>query len=1010
MIAAVGHLGRKRSIEPAKDWQARNNEPGMTTKFGEGKELQRVFHFMRRMAEFGVRRTRVRSLVCAFGLAMLVSGVVSVQRVRAQATAQNCSSDPNSPDACPPNDAAQAPPAADAAQGPENCTAPDGSSEACSPGTDGGPAQGPSENTGSAEAPDQSCGAEGSAESCGPNGEANRPTANEGQEPNSAGNGAPPEAGNQMPVYDGDEQRCIQECGESKDVESCLRNCAQASGAAAQNQNGAPGSQKTNTTRQATTEKVKPATSRPKGPQSEPQEIRETPPYRNMPSLYDLYTQIPSAGGKLQRFGSDAFISGTGNANQLPMDLPAGPDYVLGPGDNLILNMWGGASNRIERTIDRQGEIALPEAGTVMINGMTIAEAQNVIQEALNGQYHDEHVEISLGRLRTVRVYVVGDVQRPGAYDVSSLSTALSALYAAGGPTNRGSLRILRQYRGDQLVREIDLYDFLLKGVRSDVEHLLPGDTLLVPPVGPQVTVEGMVHRPAIYELNGEKTLNQVIDLAGGVLRTASLKQINVARIVAQERRTMVSLQLPDDPAEAAKKLADFSIQGGDDVVISQILPYNQDAVYLEGHVYRPGKYSYKDGMTINDLLHSYQDVMPEPSDHAELVRLQPPDFRPEIINFNLHDALIGNDSFPLEPFDLIHVYGRYEVDAPMVSITGEVLRPGTYPMSEGMTAAGLVNMAGGFTRSAYRDEAGLSTYVVQNGQKVLVTHSTIAIGKALDGDKSADVALSPGDVVSIQQLAGWQDIGSSVTIRGEVEHAGSYPIQTGERLSSVLIRAGGFRADAYPPAAVLERGQVRVLAEQARQQMIRQVEETPSQVRPGAIAGEQVATIQQSVEAQRQQILASLRSHPASGRLIIDISSDISRWRNTPADIEMRAGDTLFIPKRPSFVVVSGQVYNPAAISYVPGKDLQWYLRKAGGATPNGDKRNIYVLHADGSVVPRNSGWVSNNLTGIRMRPGDTIFVPERIIGASTVWQNIAAVAQAMAAAALPIAIASTY
>ena len=376
------------------------------------------------------------------------------------------------------------------------------------------------------------------------------------------------------------------------------------------------------------------------------------------------------------------------------MDLPAGPDYVLGPGDDLIVNMWGGQSNRLSRTIDRQGQIDLPEAGTVMINGMTIAQAQIAIQQALSLQFNNEHVEISLGRLRTVRVYVVGDVQRPGAYDVSSLSTPLSALYAAGGPTSRGSLRILRQYRGTQLVREIDLYDFLLKGVRSDVERLLPGDTLLVPGAGPQVTVEGMVHRPAIYELNGEKTLDQVIDLAGGVSGTASLKQINVARIVAQQRRTMVSLQLPDDPTKVAAKLAEFPVQGGDDVVISQILPYNQDAVYLEGHVYRPGKYPYKDGMTITDLLHSYQDVLPEPSDHAELVRLQAPDFRPETINFNLHDALIGNNSFPLEPFDSIHVFGRYEVDAPMVTIDGEVLRPGSYPMSEGMTVAGLVSMA----------------------------------------------------------------------------------------------------------------------------------------------------------------------------------------------------------------------------------------------------------------------------------------------------------------------------
>ncbi len=738
----------------------------------------------------------------------------------------------------------------------------------------------------------------------------------------------------------------------------------------------------------------------------EPQQIQQANPYGDLESLRELYTQIPSTGARLQRFGSDALLLGTGNADELPMDLPAGPDYVLGPGDGLVVNIWGGQSARLEKIIDRQGQVDLPEAGTIMINGMTITQAQSAIQEALNKQFKNEHVEISLGRLRTVRVYVVGDVQMPGAYDVSSLSTALSALYAAGGPTSRGSLRVLRQYRGKQLVREIDLYDFLLKGVRSDVERLLPGDTLLVPPVGSSVTVEGMVHRPAIYELNGEKTLNQVLDLAGGALATASLKQINVARVEANQRHTMLSLQLPNNPTEVAQKLADFQVHGGDDVVISQILPYNQDAVYLEGHVYRPGPYPYKEGMTINDLLRSYQDIMPEPASHAELVRLHPPDFRPEVISLNLPDVLIGNDAIPLQPFDLIRVFGRYEIDAPSVTIVGDVLRPGNYPMSQGMTVTGLVRMAGGFRRSAYRDEADLASYVVQDGQKVLVEHSEIAVQKALDGDKSADMPLKPGDVLSIRSLAGWQDIGASVGISGEVEHAGGYGIESGERLSSVLKRAGGFRKDAYPYAAVLTRVEVREIGEHARQEMIQRIQNTPVEIRQGGMSAQTSTDRMQSLQSQRDEILASLRSHPASGRLVIGISSDISKWENTSADIELRAGDTLLIPKRPNFVAIAGQVYNPVAISYLPGKNLGWYLRKSGGPTPSGNKKQIYVMHADGSVVPRGDNWMTNNYMDLRMRPGDAVIVPEKIIGGSALWQNILGTAQLMSAATLPLAI----
>ena len=764
------------------------------------------------------------------------------------------------------------------------------------------------------------------------------------------------------------------------------------------------------------TSRAVPQPSRPPGTQSRPYANPDDPqvqqrisPYKNMPSLQELYSQFPSTEAKLRRFGSDTFVLGTGNANQLPMDLPVGPDYVLGPGDSLVVNMWGGQSSQLVRPIDRQGQIALPEAGTITIAGLTIAQAQIAIQKALGTQFQNEHVEISLGRVRTVRVYVVGDVQRPGAYDVSSLSTPLNALYAAGGPTNTGSLRTLRQYRGEQLIREIDLYDFLLRGVRSGTDRLQPGDTLLVPPVGPQVSVVGMVRRPAIYELKDEQGLNQVLELAGGVLVSASLKQIRVERIEAHQRRTMLSLHLPEGRDAGTQDLATFRVQDGDSVFVSQILPYNEQVVYLDGHVFRPGKYPFREGMTINDLLHSYQDVMPEPADHAELIRLQPPEFRPETIGFSLPDVLIGNDSIPLQPFDLIRIFSRYEIDSPKVSIDGEVLRPGEYPMSQGMTLAALVRTAGGFKRSAYREEADLSSYEVQNGQKVLLNQSTVAVQKALDGDKSADVALKPGDVVSIRQLTGWPDIGASVMVSGEVGHAGIYGIESGEHLSSVLKRAGGFREDAYPPGAVLERVQVRQLGENARQEMIRRVETTPITFSPGVLTGQDQADLQKAAQQQRDQVLTTLRNHPANGRLVINISLDTSRWENTPADIEMRPGDTLMIPKRENFVLVSGQVYNQTAITYVPGKDGGWYLRQAGGATKAGDKGAVFVVRANGSVVGHASGWMTGNSLSFRMRPGDTIIVPEKGIG-SQVWKNLISAAQIMSSVAITGAVAGIF
>ena len=445
---------------------------------------------------------------------------------------------------------------------------------------------------------------------------------------------------------------------------------------------------------------------RPSEDQNQPVTMRQPNPYPDLPSAQDLYRQIPNAGATLKRFGEDVFLNGTGNLDSLPMDLPAGPDYVLGPGDGLTITVWGSVSQKITVKIDREGQIALPESGTVMLAGRTLRDAEELVGRALSAEYKTARVNVSLTRLRTIRVYVVGDVQRPGAYDLSSLSTPLNALYAAGGPTNRGSLRSVRHYRGKQLVRDVDLYDLMLRGVSTNIAPMQPGDTILIPTAGPQVGVAGMVRRPAIYELTRENDLAEVIQLAGGVLVSATLRHVIVERIEAHQRRVTMSLDLPDadyrDNTALQKALGSFAVQDGDRVTISPILPYSDKTVYLQGHVFRPGKYPYRDGIQIADLIRSYQDLLPEPAQHAEIVRLAPPDFRPTIIQFNLDDVLGGDDPIDLQPFDTIRIFGRYEIDPPKVRIYGDVLRPGEYPMSAGMTSADLVRMAGGFRRSAF--------------------------------------------------------------------------------------------------------------------------------------------------------------------------------------------------------------------------------------------------------------------------------------------------------------------
>lgn len=739
-------------------------------------------------------------------------------------------------------------------------------------------------------------------------------------------------------------------------------------------------------------------------------------PYADLPALRDLYLQLPAQGGPVQRFGMDVFRNRTGNFDNFPSDLPVGPDYVLGAGDGLTVDLWGGISQHLTRNIDRTGRIALPEAGSVVVAGRTLAEAQALMQDALTPQFHNIRVDVSMARVRSVRVYVIGDVLRPGAYDLNSLSTPLNALYAAGGPTDRGSLRRLQHFRGDHLIREVDLYDILIRGIRTDTERLESGDTILVPPVGPQVAISGMVHRPAIYELRDEKQLADVIDLAGGVLVSANLRQINIERIQAHEQRIMVSLNLPDttDSDGLRKALANIGAQDGDRITISPILPYSNQTIYLQGHVFRPGKYPFHAGMDIGDIIRSYKDVLPEPADHAEVVRLQPPDYRPVTIDFKLGEILDKSDPIELQPFDTVRIFGRYEIDAPKVSIYGEVLRPGEYPLSKNMTASALVRMAGGFKRSALTSTADITSYVIENGQRVLTKHSAINISKALEGESAADVALKPGDTLTIRQLTGWTDIGAAITVNGEVRYPGTYGIQEGERLSSIIRRAGGFRDTAYPAGALLERVEVRNLEQKDRNKLIQEIESagaTPN-FSPAASSQDQASTLQAMMQ-QKQQMVTALRNQPISGRLVVRMTSNIEEWQNTFADIELRPGDVLTVPKRPNFIFVSGQVYNSTAVTYVPGKTAGWYLKQAGGPTELANKGAIFIVRANAEVVAggsNGSGFWKINVLSTRMRPGDSMIVPEKIIGGSTVWKNLLSTAQFTSALAITARVATSF
>jgi protein involved in polysaccharide export with SLBB domain len=830
--------------------------------------------------------------------------------------------------------------------------------------------------------------------------------------------------------------------------------------------------------------------------------VRGNNPYLNVPSLYDMYMQAAPWSQEPKRFGIDVFANGTHDAQMIPMDFPVGPDYVLGPGDSLAIDVWGGVSQRVYRTVDREGRVNLPEAGPVLVSGKSLGDVQQSVQQLLRTQFRDVSADVSLARLRTIRVYVVGDVQHPGAYDISSLSTPLNALFAAGGPTSRGSLRIVRHYRNSELVQDVDVYDLLLHGVRTGIQRLENGDTVLVPPLGPEVTVEGLVRRPAIYELHGEKSLSDTLELAGGMLPSAALQHIEVQRLVAHEKRTMVTVDVPQngDPAAAMKQLASFPIQDGDKIRLFPIAPYNQDAIYLEGHVVRPGRYSFHDGMKLSDLLAGYSDLMPEPAmQYAEIIRLNPPDYRPTVESFDLASAFANPASAPeLKPLDTIQIFGRYDfenpptvsvlgqvrkpgpyrtsgkihlidavqlagglspdasttdaqvyrylpdgkmkifsvdlrdalagnpednivlesrdrvlihkslgqIDPPTVYAQGEVANPGRYPLTSNMTAADLIRVAGGLKRSADPETADLTHFLAADQLHPMGEHEQIELASAMKstngiadtGTTAANTAtLRNGDVLTVREMPGWSDLGASITLRGEVVHPGKYGIKPGEKLSSVIERAGGFTSQAYPYGAVLERTEVREMQEKERAGLVLRVRDAQAELKTENPNDPHQRASNEAAYQQWQTELESLANNPPVGRVTIHISADLRRWQNTSNDIEVRAGDRLTLPKKPQTVLVTGQVYNPTAISYRPGKSANWYLSQAGGPTQLAAKGRAFVIRADGTVAgsQQGSGWFSGRSMDSVLQPGDMIVVPEKALGGGKNWPVILQSAQ---------------
>jgi protein involved in polysaccharide export with SLBB domain len=310
------------------------------------------------------------------------------------------------------------------------------------------------------------------------------------------------------------------------------------------------------------------------------------------------------------------------------------------------------------------------------------------------------------------------------------------------------------------------------------------------------------------------------------------------------------------------------------------------------------------------------------------------------------------------------------------------------------MTVADLIRVGGGLKPSADTQSADLTRYAYSGGS-LTGDRQSVSIASALSGDPSANVAIHNGDVLTIGQLPGWSDLGASITLKGEVKHPGTYGIRPGERLSSIIVRAGGLQSSAYAYGAVLQRVQVRELETKQQQELILRVKEEESHIELLPETDPKAKQAKETALQQYQTTLTQLTANPPVGRISIRISDRVDRWKNTAADIEVRSGDTLTIPKRPGYVMVSGQVFNPTAVSYRPSRSAKWYLSQSGGPTTLANKKNIFIVRADGSVITAKDGFWSGDALSATLEPGDTVVVPEKAIGGGQNWQNLFTSAQ---------------
>jgi protein involved in polysaccharide export with SLBB domain len=732
---------------------------------------------------------------------------------------------------------------------------------------------------------------------------------------------------------------------------------------------------------------------------------------------------VKSIGRDLPMFGYNLFEGGP--STFAPLDrVPVPSDYVIGPGDEIMVRAWGQIDVDVRATVDRNGRIYIPKVGSIGVATTRYQDLDERIRSSVARIYKNFDLVVTLGELRSVQIFVVGQARRPGSYTVSSLSTLVNALFASGGPTTKGSMRRVQLKRANKIITEFDVYDLLQKGDKSKDVQLLPGDVVFIPPIGQLAAITGSVNVPAIYELKDKQTLDDLITMAGGLTTMASGQKVLLERIQNRETRTVDEFML--DTTGLAKPVWD-----GDLVRVQPLSPRFDNAVTLQGNVASPARYPWHEGMRITDLLRDNNDLITNAFyerqnrgsvtakskvrevnwDFAVNQRLEKTTLTTRLYPFNLGKAILGDakENLVLWPGDIVTVYSAVE---PLPKTEADVMLQGSlfgaaarrFAWREGMKITDIIPNArwlieyydywSNLKGDGLRSEINWDFANVVRLNPADLTKTTVAfdLGRAvIEKDVAQNIPLHPGDEITVftrgEIAVPVEKQAKYVRVEGEVPHAGVYRTLPGETLRQLLMRVGGMTAKAYIYGAEFTR-------DSTRDQQQKKLEETLDRLEAEAaraatarsqsvVSTEDAGSLAQQAEAQKV-LIAKLRQIKATGRIVLELPRAGATLKDIP-DLALEDGDRLFIPSRPSTVSVFGAVYNQNAFLYKDGKRIGDYLGQAGGPTRDADKGSLYLVKADGSVVSKQQrGRFFNSFDSQKVVPGDAIVVPEELIKVS--------------------------